>query len=96
MAPERAPARREAVRIASVAQPGWELAGDRLPGVGEAVWSVDGAAEVVRILGRTGDGSRLLELRLPDRPKASYFAASSNVLLRPRQSGSPASIPMEF
>ncbi|MGD8362884.1 MAG: hypothetical protein PVJ04_15765 [Gemmatimonadota bacterium] len=43
---------------------------------------VEGEAEVVRVCGRVGDGSRLLELRLPDRPKVPFFAASSNVLMQ--------------
>jgi hypothetical protein len=50
--------------------------------VGENVQCIEGEAEVVKLLGRTGDGSRLLELRLPDRPKQPFFAASSNVLVQ--------------
>lgn len=71
---------REALRIASVQAPGWDAGDGSVPQVGERVWCVDGMAEVVRILGRTGDGGRLLELHLVDRPKPPYFAASSNVL----------------
>jgi hypothetical protein len=72
---------RESLRISSVAPPGWEPSPGRLPSVGEYVYCTDGPAEVVRVLGRTSDGSRLLELRCPDRPQP-FFASSSNVLLR--------------
>jgi hypothetical protein len=56
---------------------------ERLPLVGEEVHCTAGAATVLKVLGRTGDGSRLLELRLPEQPRASFFAAASNVLLAP-------------
>lgn len=74
--------RREALRVSSVAHPGWKVGDGRIPLVGEAVYCADGVAEVARLLGRTGDGSRLLELRLLHSPKTPYFAASSNVLSR--------------
>jgi hypothetical protein len=50
--------------------------------VGENVHCIEGLAEVVKVLGRTGDGGRLLELCLPERPKVPFFAASSNVLVK--------------
>jgi hypothetical protein len=65
--------------------PGWSVADALAPCVGESVFCVDGQATVVRILGRTGDGSRLLELNLAFGPKAPYFAAASNVLRRSAQ-----------
>ena len=74
--------RRDTLSVTSVEHPGWKAGEGRIPRVGEAVCCAEGEAEVVRLLGRTGDGGRLLELRLPDRPKAPYFAASSNVLSR--------------
>ena len=77
----RTPQRRDALRIASMAVAGWGAA-DRMPGVGDEVQCVDGVAEVIRILGRTSDGSRLLELKLRGRPSPPYFAAASNVLQR--------------
>jgi hypothetical protein len=63
-------------------RPGWSVVDAGAPRVGESVFCVDGQATVVRILGRTGDGSRLLELHLALGPKAPYFAAASNVLRR--------------
>jgi hypothetical protein len=63
--------------------PGWIVGSDRLPSVGDEVQCAEGTATVSRVLGRTGDGSRLLELVLPDRPKHPFFAAASNVLVAP-------------
>jgi hypothetical protein len=36
------------------------------------------------VLGRTGDGSRLLVLRLLDRTAPPFHASASNVLVSPR------------
>jgi hypothetical protein len=75
---------RETLKVApSVERPDWISAALRLPEVGERVSCAEGMAQVTRILGKTGDGSRLLELALPDRPKHPFFAAASNVLVRP-------------
>lgn len=75
--------RLETLRVASSEQPGWVSGSERLPSIGDQVHCTEGPAEVVDILGKTGDGSRLLELRLPDRPRQPFFAASSNVLVPP-------------
>ncbi|HEX2187329.1 MAG TPA: hypothetical protein VHG51_00460 [Longimicrobiaceae bacterium] len=63
------------------ARPGWVSAHDRLPGVGEEVYCAVGVGEVSAVLGKTGDGSRLLEIRLPTAGAKPYFAAASNVLV---------------
>jgi len=76
------PRGRASLRIASVERPGWDVDSGWRPTVGDNVWCVDGVAEVTRVLGRTSDGSRLLELRLPESPKQPYFVAASNVLRR--------------
>ncbi|HUG41488.1 MAG TPA: hypothetical protein VMM12_13455 [Longimicrobiales bacterium] len=68
---------------ASEERPDWISATDRLPAVGEQVWCTDGMAQVARLLGKTSDGSRLLELVLPERPRHPFFAAASNVLVAP-------------
>jgi hypothetical protein len=76
---------RESLRVASSEErPDWISATVRLPDVGETVCCAEGMAEVSRVLGRTGDGSRLLELVLPERPRHPFFAAASNVLVAPR------------
>ena len=80
------PSMRDRLRVTSMDVPGWSVMDALAPRVGESVFCVDGEATVVRILGRTGDGSRLLELHLTFGPKAPYFAASSNVL-RPSAEG---------
>jgi hypothetical protein len=72
----------EQIRVESLELPGWHSGSERLPAVGENVHCIEGLAEVVKVLGRTGDGGRLLELCLPERPKVPFFAASSNVLVK--------------
>ena len=74
--------RRDSLRVTAVDRPGWCVGDGSTPLVGESVFCVDGEAEVVRVLGRTGNGGRLLELTLAHGPKTPYFAAASNVLRR--------------
>jgi hypothetical protein len=85
-------ASRDSLRISSVEPPGWHPVSERLPDVGEQVYCTEGPATVVRVLGRTSDGSRLLELRC-DGHTQPFFASSSNILLRdspePSSLGSP-------
>jgi hypothetical protein len=65
--------------------PDWPTGAEQMPEIGEEVFCVEGVAVVTKVLGRTGDGSRLLELKLVSDPKAKpYYAAASNVLVRPR------------
>jgi len=45
------------------------------------VFCTGGAAVVMRVLGRTGDRSRLLELKLTEGDGKPFFAAASNVLI---------------
>jgi hypothetical protein len=63
--------------------PGWTSGVERVPMVGEQVYCTSGLAEVVKLLGKTGDGSRLLELKLPEVAAKPFFAAASNVLVAP-------------
>ncbi len=65
------------------AQPDWQTGVEKLPSVGELVLCTSGMAEVVKLLGKTSDGSRLLELRLVAEKAPPFFAAASNVLVRP-------------
>ena len=81
---------RESLRISSVEPAGWQSPPfGHVPSKGESVYCTDGPAEVVRVLGRTSDGSRLLELRCSTRPQP-FFAASSNVLIRHESSDESA------
>jgi hypothetical protein len=70
---------RKLLNISSHARAGWEVP-EQTPAIGTEVLSVEGPAEVVRVLGKVSDGSRLLELRIVDRDGPSFFAATSNVL----------------
>ena len=73
---------RDDLRVETNQQPGWVNAVDQMPIIGDQVQCTEGIAQVSRILGKTGDGSRLLELTLPDRPRQPFFAAASNVLVQ--------------
>jgi hypothetical protein len=65
------------------ARPGWPTGAELVPVKGQHVYCQGGIAEVVRVLGKTGNGSRLLELRLLDRVAPPFHAAASNVLVAP-------------
>jgi hypothetical protein len=69
-------------------EPGWLRGSEQTLAVGDEVHCTEGVGHVARILGKTSDGSRLLELTLPDRPRLPFFAAASNVLIAPRSHGS--------
>jgi hypothetical protein len=72
---------RDSLRISSVDPAGWGPSPGHVPTIGDFIYCTDGPAEVIRVLGRTSDGSRLLELRCDSRPQP-FFASSSNVLVR--------------
>ena len=75
---------RDGLIVASEGHADWIAGTERPLVLGEPVLCTDGLAQLSRILGKTGDGSRLLELLLPDRPKHHpFFAAASNVLIAP-------------
>lgn len=75
------------LRVSREDRPGWSTGAERTPSVGEEVYCTQGLGEVARLHGKTGDGSRLLELRLPDPKAKPFFAAASNVLVRPDRDG---------
>jgi hypothetical protein len=64
--------------------PGWISGAVRLPAPGERVHTTEGTAVVMRILGRTGAGGRLLELSMDDGRKRPFFASAANVMVHPR------------
>jgi hypothetical protein len=66
----------------SESHPGWIAHAARTPGRGETVVCTEGRAEVAKVCGKTGDGSRLLELRLLDKEAPPFYAAASNVLVQ--------------
>ena len=61
--------------------PGWKPAGERAFKVGDGVYCTAGEGVVAAVLGKTGDGSRLLEIRLATEGARPFFAAASNVLV---------------
>lgn len=75
--------RAEDERVDPTSHPGWTTGLVRLPAVGEEVICAGGPGEVVALLGKTGDGSRLLEIRLGEPATKPFFAAASNVLVAP-------------
>lgn len=81
--PSRAALKPADQRLDRSLRPGWSTAVERPPKTGDQVYCTAGEGTLMRIHGRTGNGSRLLELRLPDRPRAPFFAAASNVLVAP-------------
>jgi hypothetical protein len=75
--------RADNLTVSREAQPEWTTGVENLPCVGAVVMCTAGMAEVVRLHGKTGDGSRLLELRLVDEKAPPFYAAASNVLVNP-------------
>lgn len=68
--------------------PGSVSGAERTPAPGERVFTAEGTAVVVRLLGRTGSGGRLLELAMDDGRKEPFFAAAANVRV-PSAAGDP-------
>ncbi len=61
--------------------PGWVSAGERSFKVGDDVYCTGGEGVVAAVLGKTSDGSRLLEIKLSTEGARPFFAAASNVLV---------------
>jgi hypothetical protein len=74
--------RADELQVDESACPGWVSGAERLPNPGSQVYCTAGLAEVVKILGKTGDGSRLLELRLAGVTQP-FFVAASNIRVNP-------------
>jgi hypothetical protein len=73
----------EDLKVNASDHPDWVSGTERVPNAGEHVLCTAGLAEVVQLLGKTGDGSRLLALRLIEGSHPPFFVAASNVLLPP-------------
>jgi len=73
------------LRVDRSARPGWKTGKEQPPDPGQLVYCTEGMAEVVRVVGKTGDGSRLLELRLLEKEAPPFYAAASNVLVMPAE-----------
>ena len=75
--------RAEEFRVSAEDRPGWIRGSVRTPDVGQEVYCAGGPGDVVSVHGKTGDGSRLLQIRLEDESARPFFAAASNVLVAP-------------
>jgi hypothetical protein len=75
--------RAEEFRVDPEERPGWVRANAKTPAVGDEVFCAGGAGSVASVHGKTGDGSRLLQIRLSDEAAPPFFAAASNVLVNP-------------
>jgi hypothetical protein len=69
--------------VSDQTHPGWVPATERAPRVGDEVFCTGGEGVVAAVLGKTGDGSRLLEIKLSEPGARPFFAAASNVLVAP-------------
>lgn len=72
----------EGLKVASGSDTDWHPCADRLPTVGEIVKCTGGMAEVIKLHGKTSDGSRLIELKLIAEKAPPFYAASSNILVQ--------------
>ena len=77
--------RHEDLHVDATGREAWVSGQDATPRVGQQVYCTQGLASVSKLLGKTSDGSRLLELRLAD-TAPPFFAAASNVLVDPTDS----------
>jgi hypothetical protein len=76
--------RRSEVEIDRAQRPDW-LTGDERPlEPGEEVLCTAGIARLACVHGKTGGGSRLVELQLEEEGAKPFFAAASNILVAPR------------
>ena len=76
--------RKDQLTVDPTAHEDWPSGSERPPRVGDRVYCVAGLAEVIKLVGKTSEGARILELKLLDVVAAPFFAASSNVLVAPR------------
>ena len=74
----------EDLRVDSNAHPEWISGTDRLPIAGEQVFCTEGLASVVKVLGKTEAGGRLLELKLLNGASQPFFVAAANVRVPPK------------
>ncbi len=73
----------EDFRVSLEDRPGWVWGTTRMPRQGEEIFCAAGVGTVTALHGKTGDGSRLVQIGLVSAPKRPFFAAASNVLLPP-------------
>jgi hypothetical protein len=74
----------EELHVNKLAQPDWSTGNENQLAAGDIVLCTEGLAQILKVRGKTGDGSRLLELRLVEGDQHPFYAAASNVLMKPR------------
>lgn len=79
----------EDFRVRLTDRPGWVRGTARLPQQGEEIFCAAGMGTVTALHGKTGDGSRLVQIGLASAAQHPFFAAASNVLLRPAAAAVP-------
>jgi hypothetical protein len=77
--------RPEELVVDKTTQPEWGSGVQENVKAGDVVLCTAGLANVIKVRGKTGDGSRLLELKLVEGDQHPFYAAASNVLVRPRE-----------
>jgi hypothetical protein len=77
--------RPEDLHVDKAMQPDWTNGNDAPLTAGDLVLCTAGLAKIIKVRGKTGDGSRLLELKLVEGDTHPFYAAASNVLVRPAQ-----------
>ena len=80
---------RRSLRVDPAQSPGWVAGSERLPGPGERIHTHEGTGVVVRILNKTADGGRVLEVAMDDGRKQPFFAATANVRVQPLVADEP-------
>jgi hypothetical protein len=75
--------RMEDFRVQLTDRPGWVWGSTRVPEKGEEIFCAAGIGMVKELHGKTGNGSRLVQIEFADPKKRPFFASTSNVLLAP-------------
>jgi hypothetical protein len=85
--------RRRPLRVDPDRSPGWVPGSERLPQPGERIHTHEGTGVVVRLLHKTADGGRVLEVAMDDGRKQPFFAATANVRVQPVVPAEPPADP---
>lgn len=75
--------RKTDLEVRSESRADWARGSDTPPVVGDTVLCTAGEGTVTALHGKTGDGSRLVQVRLADGKSPPFFAAASNLLVMP-------------
>lgn len=77
--PTTAPRNSHDLRVDAARFPESVSGSERVPVCGERVFTNEGTAVVIALHGRTSSGGRLLELKMDDGRRTSFFASATNV-----------------